>query len=250
MPTPFTHLEITQRLLDDPKVPRAYRELLSVYRSAFQLGSIVADARISGGIGRHVTHFYSYNLPMIEHPWRVMLDDHPTLKTPKDDLHLAFLAGYVAHLTTDEVWALKMVRPNFFMAEWEGVSRQDIFIALHLILIFMDERDETKLDEWQPDSLAQSIPDEWLPFMPDSVLCSWRDLVAEQIATAGRSQTLDILGKRLAIEPTILRNMLDHPDIMIERLWQHVPQSLLTSVENQMYAFTRDQLCQYLIEFM
>ena len=250
MPTPFTHLEIAQRLLHDPQVPRAYQDLLSVHRSSFQLGSIVADARISGGIGRHVTHFYSYDRPIIEHPWRVMLKDHPSLKIPHDEQHLVFLAGYVAHLATDESWALKMVRPNFFLAQWEGVSRQDIFTALHLILIYMDERDEAKLEDWQPDSLAKCIPASWLPFMPDDVLCSWRNLIADQIASVGISQTLDILGKRLSLEPSVLRNMIDNPDIMNERLWQHVSQSLHASVETQMYAFTRDQLCFYLTEFL
>ncbi len=249
MPTPFTHLEITQRLLNDHDLPHVYRDLISMYRPAFQLGSIVADARVSGGIGRHVTHFYSYDRPIIDHPWRVMLHDHPSLTHPHDEQHLVFLAGYVAHLTTDESWALKMVRPNFFMAEWDGVSRRDIFIALHLILMFMDERDEMKLQDWQPDSLAQCQPNHWLPFMPDAVLCSWRDLVAEQIATAGISQTLPILGKRLGVEPAILRDMLDNPEIMTERLWQHVPQALLKTVEKQMYAFTRDQLCNYLTDY-
>jgi len=249
MPTPFTHLGIAQRLLNDHNIPHAYRDLIATYRPAFQLGSIVADARVSSGIGRHVTHFYSYDRPIVEHPWRVMLNDHPSLTIPHDEQHLAFLAGYVAHLATDESWALKMVRPNFFMAEWDGVSRRDIFIALHLILMAMDERDEAQLSDWQSDSLAHGQPEKWLPFMPDTVLCSWRDLIAEQIALVGNSQTLVILGKRLGIEPVILREMLDSPDIMTQRLWQHVPQTLLKTVETQMYAFTRDQLCHYLTGF-
>jgi len=249
MPTPFTHLALTQRLLHDHDLPHAYRDLLLTYRSAFQLGSIVADARVSSGVGRHVTHFYSYDRPIIEHPWRVMLNDHPSLTTPHDDRHFVFLAGYVAHLATDESWALKMVRPKFFIPEWEGVSRRDKFIALHLILVHMDERDEAHIDDWQPDSLAQSMPDKWLPFLSDDILCSWRDLISEQIASTGISQTLAILGKRLSLDPAFLRHILDNPDIMRDRLWQHVPKTLLNTVEKQMYTFTRDQLCHYLTEF-
>jgi hypothetical protein len=249
MPTPFTHLEITQRLLKDPDVPRAYRDLLSAHHSAFQLGNIVADARIASGVGREVTHFYAYNHPITEHPWHVMLNDHPILQIPHDDRHLVFLAGYVTHLATDEAWALKMVRPNFSLREWEGVDRIDKFITLHLILSHIDERDEAQLDDWQSDSLAQCMPDDWLPFMSDSVLCSWRDLIATQIAPTGTSQTLAILGKRLALDPTVLRNMLDSPQIMFERLWQHVPQVMLATTERQMYAFTRAQLCHYLTDF-
>lgn len=249
MPTPFTHLAITQRLLNDQAIPRTYRDLLSAYRSAFQLGNIVADARVASGVGREVTHFYSYRQPITQHPWRVMLNSHPTLQTPHDDRHRVFLAGYVTHLATDEAWALKMVRPNFFARHWEGVDRMAQFIALHLLLSYMDERDEAQLEHWQSDSLAHSMPDHWLPFMSDSVLRSWRDLIAEQITPTGTSQTLAILGKRLALAPAILRYMLDTPKIMLERLWQYVPPEMLAVIEEQVYAFTRDQLCLYLTEF-
>ena len=249
MPTPFTHLEITQRLLQDTEIPLAFRDLLSVQRSAFQLGSVVADARVANGVGREVTHFYDYRIPMPDHPWRVMFADYPILNTPKDDSHLAFLAGYVAHLLTDEVWTLKMVKPKFFDPEWEGVDPFDKFVTLHLLLIYMDERDEVKLESWQADELSQSRPNHWLPFIPDSVLCSWRDLIADQIKPEGDSQTLNIFGKRLKLETSYFRGQLDNPDVMLDRLWRQVPQSLLEIVETQVYKFTRDQLIRYLMQF-
>jgi len=250
MPTPFTHLQIAQRLLQDTAMPRTYLELILAHRSAFQLGSNVADARVSSGVGRHVTHFYSYDRPIIQHPWRVMLDDHQSLKTPCDNAHLAFLAGYVAHLSTDEAWALKMVRPHFAMREWVNVERHDKFFALHLLLTHMDERDEALLESWQADMLAQCIPNQWLPFMPDEVLCQWRDLVAEQIIPDGISQTLTIFGSRLKLDQSFIRETLDTPDTMTNRLWQHIPKALLAEVETQLYAYTRDQLCIYLTEYM
>lgn len=249
MPTPFTHLNITQRLLNDTAIPPAYRELIAAHLPAFQLGSIVADARVSGGIGRETTHFYSYSRPIVEHPWRVMLDKHPTLKHPHDKAHLVFLAGYVAHLATDESWALKMVRPEFGDREWDGVERQEKFFALHLILTHMDERDELKLESWQADSLMTCLPDDWLPFMSDEVLCAWRDLVANQITPDGDSQTLSIFSSRLGIDMDFIRETLDNPEKMQHLLWQHVPQSLLEITEIQMYAFTRDQLCVYLTQY-
>jgi len=249
MPTPFTHLQITQRLLADSTLPAQYRALIDAHRPAFQLGSIVADARVSSGVGREVTHFYSYDNPITEHPWRVMLDKHPSLQQPNDEAHLMFLAGYVAHLATDEAWALKMVRPNFARREWDGVSRMNKFIALHLLLTHMDERDEAKLEAWQADSLAQCQPQDWLPFMSDEVLCGWRDMIYHQIMPDGVTQTLDIFSKRLYVEPGFLRGILDKPDQMYNWLWQHVPHVLLADVEVQMYAFTRDQLQTYLTNY-
>ncbi len=250
MPTPFTHLRILQELLADAELTPAYRALLSRHLPAFQLGSIVADARVSSGVGREVTHFYAYGQPISERPWRRMLRQHPSLMQPQDEAHLAFLAGYIAHLAADEAWTLKMVRPRFWSREWPGVSRRDKFFALHLILTVMDERDEAQLEAWQAESLRSSEPCSWLPFMTDAVLRGWRDLVADQLKPSGASLTLAIFGDRLQRDPAEIRAALDDPALMQASLWRHVPRSRLAMVERQCYAFARDQLAVYLTEFM
>jgi len=250
MPTPFTHLRIAQELLVDELLPAHYRGLLRRQIPAFQLGGIVADARVASGVGREVTHFYAYGRPISEHPWRLMLRHHPELNEARDESHLAFLAGYVAHLAADEAWALKMVRPQFWEREWLGIERRDKFLALHLILTVMDERDLKILAHWQAESLGRSEPKAWLPFMTDEVLRGWRDLVARQIVPGGESETLAIFGRRLNRDPAEIRAVLDDPVLMDHHLWRHVPRSSLSLVEWQTYAFTREQLAVYLTEFM
>ncbi len=250
MPTPFTHLKIAQTLLEDDALAPLYRDLLGRRLPAFQLGSIVADARVSSGLGREVTHFFAYGQPITERPWRLMLRAHPGLQAPGDETSLAFLAGYVAHLAVDEAWALKMARRHFWGREWPGVERRDKFFALHLILTVMDERDERLLHAWQGESLCRARPAGWLPFLSDEILCGWRDLVARQLLPGGASQTLAIFGKRLRCEPSVIRAALDDPAQMEARLWRHVPKTLLREVERGCYAFARDQLAVYLSEFM
>ncbi|MDE2776301.1 MAG: zinc dependent phospholipase C family protein [Chloroflexota bacterium] len=250
MPTPFTHLRIAQELLVDELLPAHYRGLLGRQIPAFQLGGIVADARVASGLGREVTHFYAYGRPINEHPWRLMLRHHPELNEARDESHLAFLAGYVAHLAADEAWALKMARPQFWEREWLGVERREKFLALHLILTVMDERDQKILAHWQAESLERSEPKAWLPFMTDEVLRGWRDLVARQIVPGGESETLAIFGRRLNRDPAEIRAVLDDPALMDHHLWRHVPRSSLSLVERQTYAFTREQLAVYLMEYM
>jgi hypothetical protein len=250
MPTPFTHLRIAQDLLADEALAPLYRALLQRQLPAFQLGSIVADARVASGVGREVTHFYAYGRPISARPWRLMLQEHKSLLDAQDEAHLAFLAGYVAHLATDEAWALKMVRPQFWEREWIGVERRDKFLALHLILTVMDERDEPQLAPWQAESLASCEPASWLPFMTDDVLRGWRDLVARQILPGGESETLAIFGRRLKRDPASIRAVLDKPELMRFYLWRHVEPQALAAVERQAYAFTRDQLAVFLTEFM
>ncbi len=250
MPTPFTHLKIAQDLLVDAALPALYRNLLLRQRPAFQLGSIAADARVASGDGREVTHFYAYGQPTVERPWRLMLRQHPQLQSAADEAHLAFLAGYVAHLAADEAWALKMVRPHFWGKEWAGVERRDKFFALHLILTVMDERDEAALAGWQAASLRRAQPQRWLPFMPDAILSQWRDLVARQLEPAGESLTLEIFAQRLKLGPALVREVLDDETAMQSRLWRFIPQSLLDAVARLCYVFARDQLAVYLTETM
>src|SRR5690349_17524253 len=105
MPTPFTHLHIANDLDADPILPDSLKTLINANYGAYLLGSICADATSTGIADRETTHFYRYDKPIVEPPWRVMMAMHPTLCTPKSPAHEAFIAGYVAHLAADEYWS-------------------------------------------------------------------------------------------------------------------------------------------------
>ncbi len=225
------------------------RAALTAQRPAFQLGCIIADARVTGGLGREVTHFYRLDQPISERPWRVMFARHLSLLPARDEAHLAFLAGYVAHLALDEYWAENMVRPHFWGREWDVTDWREKLFALHLILTVMDERDQPELEAWQADSLAQCQPQDWLPFMSDETLRDWCDFVAAQIAPGGQSQTLAIFSERLRCDAAEVRQVLDEPALLHERLWRHIDPALLADVEARAYAYTREQLAIFLREF-
>jgi len=246
MPTPFTHLEIAQRLLCDGEIPQATRDLLTRERGAFLLGSIAADARVGSGAPRDRTHFYAYGQDIVEHPWRVMIQKNPGLMQPKTDAHRAFIAGYVAHLSVDESWSLNMVGPHFVAREWGDQAFR--FYMLHIILIYMDERDLARLEGWQAESLHTAIPQQWLNFMTDADLAHWRDLIDAQIAPDGKSQTLLIFGSRIGKTPDELRAFLDSPDEMQAGLWTHIPRPILAEIEALMYIHARTQMMHYLDE--
>lgn len=245
MPTPFTHLQITHRLLEDPEIPESTHALINLYAADFYLGGVVADARPKGK-SRADTHFYHYTQPMPDNPWREMFRHHPDLKKPKSDAHKVFLMAYVAHLASDEYWSRHLLKPLIAEADW-GKDIYDRFKTLHLLLIHMDERDEKQMSQLIPLSLRKSSPQSWLPFMPDDVICDWRNFVADQLLT-GISQTLHIFGSRIQIEPEQLRKMLDDTKLMQTRLWDNISPSLLAHIEQQMYLFSRKQMLIYLDE--
>ncbi len=244
MPTPFTHLEIAQRLLRDPQLSAVHRQQLHESLGAFLLGSIAADARVSGGTPRETTHFYAYGQPIEQHPWERMLTEWSALRQPRDAAHQAFVAGYVAHLAVDEYWSLNMVKPNFADRHWADRRRR--FLMLHVILIVMDERDYTRLNPWQADALQHATPRQWLAFITDDDLCAWRDLIHRQITPDGQSETYDIFGERTGLGADALRSLMDTDDKLHTNLWQHIPQPVLAEVEAGMYVFARSQMSRYL----
>jgi hypothetical protein len=248
MPTPFTHLLTAQRLLDDPCLSEAARAFLNAECAAFLLGNIAADARVDSGQTREATHFYAYDEPPIHRQtWRVMLERHPSLKTPTSPAQRAFIAGYVAHLSMDEVWTLDMLAPQFGQRDWGGSSHFR-FVMLHILLIHIDERDLSGIQSWQADTLRQAEPDAWLPFMTDATLRQWRDFIAAQLEP-GASQTLAVLGGRVGMAPEELRAILDSPERMRDDLWANVAPETLAQVEQEMYSHARDQLAIYLQEY-
>jgi hypothetical protein len=243
MPTPFTHLETAQRLLEDALLPAELRDDLKQERGAFLFGSVAPDAR-ANGMSREDTHFYAYTTPMLLPPWRKMLAEFPVLNIPRSPAHRAFLAGYAAHLAVDAVWTLDMLGPHFAQAEW-GESRPFRFLMLHILLIHMDERDEAVLQPWQSAALNSAQPESWLPFLPDPVLVEWRDLIHDQIKDGGASQTLAVFGGRIGKTPDDLRAILDSPEQMQSGLWDNIPLETLAAIEARMYAAGRDELAHY-----
>lgn len=244
MPTPFTHLRYAEDVLTDPQVPAAVRALLNAQRSAYLLGSISADAHFLCGLKREDTHFYSFDRPLEDHPWRVMMTNYPTLSSTRDPAWRAFLAGYVLHLSMDEIWSLQMTGPEFAEREW--APRVQRFIMLHVLLITLDERDLTRLNPDYAADLHTVQPRYWLPFMDDRVLREWADLIYRQISPGGVSETLTIYGPRINKSPAELRAILDSPERMQAELWAHVTRETTARVEANMADHARTQLLAYL----
>ncbi|MEO1287527.1 MAG: zinc dependent phospholipase C family protein [Chloroflexota bacterium] len=242
MPTPFTHLHITLRLMQDEAIPQKLRDFAMTHRPDFLLGGIVADQRPEGG-KRADTHFYEYIKPMTDHPWRVMFQQNPSLKQAKSDAHHAFLLAYVAHLAADEYWSLHMLKPHFAESDW-GDDLRHRFYLLHLLLITMDERDETRLPEGIGAIMQECKPDNWLPFLSDDLIIDWRDYLAHQIDDHD-SKTLDIFGGRIDTAPEKVRELLDDAYYMQRNVWNNVSREILADVETKLYDFAREQLIIY-----
>ncbi|QPC82993.1 zinc dependent phospholipase C family protein [Phototrophicus methaneseepsis] len=247
MPTPFSHLWIAHQLLHDEALPPDVQAVIHADIPAFLLGGIVADAKPTPDSDREVTHFYRYDRPMPDHAWREMIRQHPSLAHPTGPTHRAFLAGYIAHLATDEYWSKFMLGPHFANGSW-GEDIRWRFYVLHLLLTTMDERDQKRLPEEDAIRLAQAEPDHWLPFMDDAVIVDWRDYIAKQLTQENASDTIAIFSARIHRDPDEMRRLLDDPQQMQDMLWDHITPQLLNDLEAQLYSFSVEQMMCYISE--
>jgi hypothetical protein len=173
-----------------------------------------------------------------------MLGRHPELRRPAltDAARIAFVAGYVAHLAMDEVWCTDILFPCFF-ASW-GTPRQRL-VALHVLLAYLDNRDLKTLPAADYGQLRDATPQSWLPFIGDSDLAVWRDVVAHQLGPDGSNQTFDILGKRWGLPPP--NGCLcgrRAPDA--ETVWANVQPQQVAHVESAMYGSVLKTVTDYM----
>lgn len=241
------HLALAHRLLRDPDLPAKVRTHLTEQWGAFLLGSIAPDARVTAGTHRGDSHFFEYNPVVDPPPIHAMLSKYPTLRASAltHKQHMVFVAGYTAHLKMDEVWCTDMLFPVFIQGNrWD--SKQIEYLMLHLLLAYMDQRDLKLLHPDDYGKLSATTPQQWLPFMTDEGLCTWRDMVAAQLAPGGISLTNQILGQRVALSADAMAAQINDEALMEERMWSRLLPEQLTAIEEAMYVQTRHAVIDYL----
>ncbi len=239
-------MAFAHHILTDEALPVAARTLIEAQWGAFLLGSIAPDARVSSGIRRADTHFFEYEAVIAVHPIDAMLAQFPMLARAaiSDEAYAAFIAGYGAHLAMDEVWCTDLLFPKFMML-WDGNFSS--FQMLHMLLGYLDARDVSSLPVTSDHPvLIAATPQNWLPFMPDTALIDWRELIAAQMAPGGSNRTIEILSQRIKMQPSEMAAFIASADLMEANLWQNVPRSLVAAVEENMYERARGVLIDYL----
>jgi hypothetical protein len=245
MPTPFMHIAAAHRFLTDSDVSTEGQDhLQGAHLGAFLLGNVAPDARVSSGLKRAQTHFFEYAAKVNPPAGEAMLAAHPQLRTAKGEQR-AFVAGYLAHLAMDVIWTEELLFPHFYVRDWgDQMTRYEI---LHVLLCYLDARDYRRWGQGYGEALAVAQPHDWLPFLPDGDLASWRDVIAQQVCGECESATLSVLGARVTIGEGGLRAILDNPQRMQAELWDHVPLSLVNEVEEKMYLAMKQQLIDYVL---
>ncbi len=204
MPTPFQHLVYAQALLDDP-TPLGAR--LRAQPGVFLLGNTAGDVQAVSGQPRPETHFYVFPPREEQRASAVMLTMHPELAdaralTPE---RAVFVAGYIAHLIWDEVWAWEVYIPCYLESGmWE--ERLTRVVHHNAVRVLLDRRAEQALLTLPTltAALRAAKPVGWLPFVADAALARWRDWLVEQLEQPGQKATAQVFAERMGVPIELL----------------------------------------------
>lgn len=247
MPTPFTHLVFAQRLIDDPLLSSAQRDFLHKHWGDFLLGNISPDAHHKTQSLRRVdTHFFEYGEKVSPLAEDVLLDTYPNLGLAELGLgsNAAFIAGYLAHLAVDEIWYEEVILRFALEPDW-GSQKDRHFLFVSLMCV-VDKRDFERLPSTQYADLAASQMNDYLPFMEDSAICAWRDMVVNQIQPGGERETLEIMGRVVEAGQEQLTQFVNSPERLETQLWSRFSLTQLHAAEELAYQHMRQVVCNYL----
>lgn len=247
MPTPFNHLALAERLLASPKLPSGTRRQLQRARPAFLLGNVAPDLGTLSRLSRQASHYFEVPMQDLRPAHQRLFEAHPHLADPARLApdHAAFMAGYLTHLWLDQAWILAIFEPVFGPEVPRG-SFEERLIAHNLLRAWLDEQDHRRLDGTVAAALRRADPRRWLPFAPDEDLRRWRDLLAEQLAPGGRSQTAEVFAARLGITPEEFRARLASPGRLERAVFRHISRRRLQAFQRLALARSLELVTYYL----
>jgi hypothetical protein len=234
MPTPFMHLEIAERILEDARLSPGLRKLVGDHFPAFYFGNVAPDFHTICEIPREETHFYPLPPEPGDRAFPTMFALYPEL-SPASKIPVsqaAFLAGYSAHLMLDVRWFHEVMMPYFIQSnEWDNHHQR--FLVHNTLLTYLDKLAVDSLPDSSEKTLAEADPQHWLPFASDEELVKWRDFLVVQLRPGTPLQTITIFAERLHMTPEEFAANLDDPIWMQENLFNRVPvddvQAMITS---------------------
>ncbi|WP_420627511.1 zinc dependent phospholipase C family protein [Candidatus Leptofilum sp.] len=220
------HLHTAELILDTVKVNGNGRlhQTLSADWPAFYLGSVAPDVNAISSLRRVSTHFYDVPPAPEETAYGSMLAQYPQLTDfvamPLEQA--VCVAAYSAHLMLDLIWLREVVYPFFFKADHLG-DRKQRELTHFILLTYLDLIAVEALPATAVTTLAAAQPHCWLPFVDDSILIAWRDMLTEQLSPGAAIRTVEIYAGRLKMSPTEFAANLKDPDWMKAQVFDKIP---------------------------
>jgi len=149
-------------------------------KGSYYLGSTAPDIRFFISASREETHFLSLESAQGESGVQTLFEAHPDLLGDPglSPSTRAFIAGYLAHLVTDEAWIYRVYRP--FFGESSRLGGDPMANLYDRVLQFeLDNRERLNMSgvEQIRAELADSAASVDVSFIDHDSLSRWRDFV-------------------------------------------------------------------------
>jgi hypothetical protein len=201
------------------------------------LGCTAPDRRVLTQQPRQETHFFHLTEDGMGDGLRGLRHAHPHLVEDPAALDWktrAFLFGYVSHLAADEAWIVDVYRPFFEDGAYLGKdpTRNILDRALQYDLERRVLEDKERLARWHK-ALAEGPP-KTVPesFLPSEVMTKWHDFVLGRVLTrdGGWHEFYRFIARFKddpGLDPAEVESFLADPDIMFQRVFAVVPETIL-----------------------
>jgi len=239
------HLALATDVLKGSDLSTAARRLLAAQRGPFLLGNTAPDVQTVSGQARLETHFYTLP-PASDTPAQdVLFATYPELAQAAQlrAAHAAFIAGYIAHLTLDELWLRQVFLPFYREGSLSWPERA---FQHNLLRTWMDRQDLARINGSARAALQQAEPRGWLPFVNDRDLTAWRDWLVEQLRPGQHIQTAEVFARRMGVTTDEMEAVLVSPAQMTERVLKHLPEGILEEFRATGRSRTCDAISRYL----
>ncbi len=220
---------------------------------AYYLGSTAPDIRAMTRWPREQTHFAPLSVEEVGTGTQTMFRMHPELQEDMSPASRAFLAGYICHLASDEVWITSVFRPHFDTAEGSRLTDDQVEANI------WDRAMQLDMDRQAlPRISGDCHPEQWLscsdynvsmPFFGEGLLGEWKDRV-------GRFQIWEFTWERLKgalnrlyrddgdVQRTVEQFLEGMPRNM-EELYEKVPEANVSAYQERALAATITQVREF-----
>jgi hypothetical protein len=240
--------------LADQVAEQLDRSYVFDHMGAYYLGSTAPDIRAMTRWPREQTHFAPLSVEEVGTGTSTMFRMHPELQEDMSPASRAFLAGYVCHLASDEVWITSVFRPHFDTAEESRLTDDQVEANI------WDRAMQLDMDRQAlPQISGDCHPEKWLPCSDHNVAMPFFDkgLLGEWKDRVGRFQVWEFTWERLKgalnrlyrddedVRKTVDRFIEGIPRNM-EELYEKVPEGNVSAYQERALAATITQVREFI----
>jgi hypothetical protein len=143
------------------------------------------------------------------------------------------LCGYLCHLQADWYWQQDIFAPGFGPTlEWDTFRRR---LFLHNVLrTYLDLRIFEELPAGTGACLADINPKGWLPFVQDTDLNNWKNILSQQFQPGASPRTVEVFAKRQQIPPEEYYRLILSEEQMQNEIFTHISLAELQSFRDNL----------------